>query len=365
MERKGIRNLLLIVICLGLVIGCVLLEAFVKKESQKKTLEQNTLLENSYHEEEVETGQESSGQILYEDEELICYEDRVFCRFLYHEEDIGRTAAIVEGILENCPVLEHVYVVPIPHRILLEAGYTEDKESYLKYMKQLSDQLPQKSVLVNTLSVLQEHSDEYIFFRTEDAWTTRGAYYGTEALCNELGFESIPLEQYYEYMYASFRGGLMLNENLSFTEDLEELRDQNYYYLLPDTPNMAEVMGEDSFGKKISYKKPIVTSSSRNLGAFIDSTYFRAIVEGKTKDTKKEGQYLLLLCDSVGRLLVPYLKDYYEGVYVVNINVDDEFYYDLNEIVEEYQISDVVFAQNAMEMGDSGYSKALNDFCKE
>ena len=72
-----------------------------------------------------------------------------------------------------------------------------------------------------------------------------------------------------------------------------------------------------------------------------------------------------MVCDSAGRLLVPYLKDYYDGVYVVNIKLDGEFYLDFNQIVEEYHISDVLYVQNTMEMGVSGYSKALNDFCEE
>ena len=63
--------------------------------------------------------------------------------------------------------------------------------------------------------------------------------------------------------------------------------------------------------------------------------------------------------------MVPYLKDYYEGVYVINMREEDELSHDLNEIVKEYHISDVLFAQSAMEMGVPGYSRALNDFCEE
>lgn len=365
MERKGIKYLFMILMSLGLVAGCIFLEVFLEKKSQKELEEQNDTLQGSYVEEETIIGQEWSDKILYEDEELVCYEDRAFSHFLSEEGNIEHTVAIVEGLLENCPALEQVYVLPVPHRVLVEEGYDEDKEAYVNYMEQISKKLPEKGVLVQTLPVLEAHKSEYIFFKTEDAWTARGAYYGMAALCDELGFESIPLEQYYEYMYASFRGGLMLNENLSFTEDLEELKDQNYYYLLPDAPNMAEVFAENSSGEKLSYKKPIVTSSARNLGAFIDSIYSRAIVEGTPQDAEKEGKYLLIICDNAGQLLVPYLKDYYDGVYVINIRKEDKLYEDLNEIVETYHISEVVFAQSAMEMGSRGYSKAVNPFCEE
>lgn len=362
MERKGIRSLLAAVLCLGLATGCIFLEAFVENRLQKMEADQNAGLNHQRNETEVETGQTLSEVILYEDEEIVCYEDRILCRFFYQEENTTRTAAMVKGMLDNCPALEHVYVLPVPYLVFLEEGYEEDKEAYLTYMEQLSLKLPEKAVLVDTLPVLEEHKNEYVFFRTEDAWTARGAYYGTEVLCDVLGLEQIPFEQYREYMYASFRGGLTLKDNLDFTQELEELQDQTYYYLLPDSVNMAEVMMEDSSGKKVSYKKPVVTSSARNLGSFIDSIHSRAIVEGEHRNAKKEGKYVLIVCDSAGRLLVPYLKDYYDGVYVINIRQDKEFYHDLCEIVEEYHISEVIFAQNAMEMGVPGYSRALNDF---
>lgn len=363
MAHKGMRYLLVILMGLGLVIGCVLLEALVGKKGQE-ALEQNDSSKVLEDGEVTKTGQELSKTILYEDEEFVCYEDRVISHFYYKEANTTRIATMVEGILEYCPDLNHVYVVPVPHRILVEEGYEEDKETYQKYMEQLFMQLPEKGILVPTLTVLENHKDEYIFFHTEDAWTARGAYYGTEALCNEMGLEPIPLEQYREYMYTSFRGGLVSKGNMDHVHD-EGLEDQTYYYLLPETSNMVEVVGEDNLGNKVTYKKPIITSSARNLGSFIQSIYTRAIVEGEPQNTKNEGKYLLVICDGAGRLMVPYLKDYYDGVYVINMREDDELYHDLNEIVKEYHISDVLFAQSAMEMGVPGYSRALNDFCEE
>lgn len=365
MEHKGIKSLLAIVLCIGLVAGCICLEAHEKNRLKKMETEQNAGLKNVENGAEVETGQTLSQVVLYEDEEIVCYEDRILCHFYYEEKNTDRIAAIVKGMLGQCPALEHVFVLPVPYQIFLEEGYEEEKDAYLKYMEQLSLKLPEKGVLVDTLPVLEAHKSEYIFFKTEDTWTARGAYYGMEVICKELGMEPIPLEQYYEYVYASFRGGLRLVEALDSIESIEELKDQIYYYLLPDSVNMVEVMEIDGLGNKVSYKKPVVTPSIRNLGSFIGSRYLRAIVEGEPQEANNEGKYLLVVCDSAGRLLVPYLKDYYDGVYVVNIKLDDELYQDLNQIVEEYHISDVLYVQNTMEIGVSGYSKALNDFCEE
>ena len=365
MEHKGITSLLAIVLCIGLVAGCISLESHEKNRMKQMEAEQNAGLKNEENGDEVAIGQTLSQEILYEDEEIICYEDRILCHFFYEEATIDRIAVLVKGMLEQCPALEHIYVLPIPYLTFLEEGYIEEKEAYLRYMEQLSLKLPEKGVLVDTLPILEAHKSEYIFYKTEDAWTARGAYYGTEAICNKMGMEPIPLEQYYEYMYISLRGGLRASERLDSIEEMDDLKDYIYYYLLPGSPNRAEVIEEDSLGNKVSYKKPVVTGYVRNLGAFIGSKCLRAIVEGEPRDANNEGKYLLVVCDSAGRLLVPYLKDYYDGVYVVNIKLDGEFYLDFNQIVEEYHISDVLYVQNTMEMGVSGYSKALNDFCEE
>lgn len=172
--------------------------------------------------------------------------------------------------------------------------------------------------------------------------------------------DCIPLNEYEEYVYNTFLGSLALEEDLRNYIPSDIPYDSLYYYLLPGTVDDAEVFDIDSIGKKVSYKKPLITSSGTNLGAFIEGGYTRAIVEGESHDKERADEKIMLICDESGKLLAPYLKDYYDGVYVVNIREDYEFIDDIQEIVEEHNISEMVIAQSVIEMGAKGHYRALS-----
>lgn len=297
---------------------------------------------------------------IYEDENYVCYYDRILRIQGCDIQNAGNISDIIAGLCELCPSIEKAYIIPIPHRIVVEAGYEEVKASYEQYMTALSEGLPEKAYLVDTMKALQEHSEEYIFFRTEDAWTARGAYYGMQELCKMMQRDCIPLNEYEEYVYNSFLGSLVLKEELSDYIQPDIQYDSLYYYLLPDAVDDIEVIDTDASGERVCYKKSLITNSGTNLGAFIDGGYTRAIVEGESYDKESPDEKILLICDGRGKLLAPYLKDYYDGVYVVNIREDYEFIDDIQKILDEYNISELVIAQSAIEMGAKGYYRALS-----
>lgn len=60
----------------------------------------------------------------------------------------------------------------------------------------LVDYIAENSPLeyIDTRSALIEHADEYIFYRTDHHWTTRGAYYGYRAAAEAMGFQPIDID---------------------------------------------------------------------------------------------------------------------------------------------------------------------------
>lgn len=365
MEKREIKYLLSIVIAVLFAIGCILTQGLLTQENPDATSMQNTMKKDLYNGYGLEIGTQLSDQIVYESEELVCYKDRVFRRFQYHVENADRVAAMAEGVLFRCPSIENVYVLPVPNNIFWETGNVNEEKQYQQFLDRISGNLPSRASLINVLPVLQEHREEYIFFRTDDSWTAKGAYYGMEEMCRVTGLKAIPLDQYEEYMYNSFTGSLALQEEIRNIENLFIPGDRTYYYLLPGSDNRVEIMDTDSSGKTICYKKPLITSSVADTGSFIAPVFTRAIVEGDTDNEKTKDSYILVVCDECGKMLVPYLKDYYDGVYVINIKEDDDFFTDIKQIVDAYHITEVVFSQNALKMGASGYYRALSDFCEK
>lgn len=366
MKKNGFKVTVTVIACVLLMIGCFFLEWLVKEHEAAEQVSAMTELrkENSDGPNE---GSDLSGVKRIENEEVVCYEDRAFYRFISKEDHVKNTLDMIKGVLVKCKKLEQVYVMPVPPRVLIEEGYAEDNVAYQNYINDLKQQMPKKSILLDVSDALIQHKDEAVFFRSENAWTCKGAYYGAQVFLNETQRECIPLEQYEEYVGEEFVGNMQFQKDISLldAEELALMRNPLYYYRLKNAGQRAEVILFDNNGAANTYKKPLFTPSAQNLSSVIDDEYDRAIVDGESVDGRKADKYLLLICDNAGKLLVPYLKDYYAGVYVINIYRDGFLYNDISTLLEEYQITEVLWSQNAMELGQDGYYRALYDFIKE
>ena len=175
MKRLGIKNLLVIVVGIFLAVVCIFLDAYVTKQKKEEELRQNQIAKEYVKEEMPEAEKAMLGTILYEDEEVVCYVDRAFLRFRYLESDVTRVRKLVDGMLQACPSIEKVCVVPVPHRVFIEEGYEEDKKAYERYLQSLSFGMPAKGVVVNVLSEIQQHKDEDVFYRSANSWSPTGA----------------------------------------------------------------------------------------------------------------------------------------------------------------------------------------------
>lgn len=366
MKHKGFRVLIIVIACILLIIGFYGLERMLK-EAEPLEVAAAPSSQKVYNNYGLPVGTELSQVKLLENDNVVCYEDRAFYRFHYEEENAENATAIVQGLLECCPNLEQIYVMPVPPRILAEEGYQADAAQYQTYIEKLGYRMPGKCTVLDVSENVAAHKEEYIFYRTEDAWTSRGAYYGAQVFLEETGRAVVPLEQYEEYIGNQFEGSMKFHEDIDALEyeGLFSVNNPLVYYWLKDSPDRVEIILFDDDGKKQGYKKALFTPSSVNLSSIIESDYARAVVEGKSMDGKKLDEYLLLIGDRKGKLLVPYLKDYYAGIIVIKISEDPFLYDDINTLIKEYNIKEVLWAQNSLELAKTGYYRALYYFKKE
>ena len=73
---------------------------------------------------------------------------------------------------------------------------------------------------------------------------------------------------------------------------------------------------------------------------------------------------MVLVTDSVGKLLAPYLSEIYQWVYVVNVEKDRAFRQDLPGMLEEIGADTVIYAASETRMGNRSYMRALNPFIR-
>ena len=308
-----------------------------------------------------------SGQILVESEEQVIYTDRILKLGKLQKEQIPYTAGMAGALAEKTGC--EIYVMPVPERVALEEGYEKEKEDYSGWIAELQEALPEGTVLLDPFPELEKHPDEYLYFRTENNWTMRGAFYGAQAVLRALGMEEENLTAYREYAFGNFDGNLMRGAVKNCTDDsMKDLiqsmeRDVFYIYINGANPNREELTLESRSGEIRTVKRPAIQFNSSGSNAVIASDYEHSVVEGRGKENR-EGN-LLLIADPRGKMMISVLSEVFDQVYVSNIYEDSDFAQNLEKTIQEHDIEVILWAQDSVEMGRSSYMKALNPLLQE
>lgn len=220
--------------------------------------------------------------------------------------------------------------------IMVEQKYMEqlmcsDQEAALDYvLSKMNDNV----VKVDMFHRLVEHNDEYLYFRTDHHWTALGAYYAYQEICATLGMEAAALENFEVWDQGEFTGTLYFE-----CAKRDKLRiDTCYAYNPPG--NLTTYITDDKYG---TFETQVLTDMS-NAGTHAKYYVFiygdNALTEITNHDIP-EGKSCVVVKDSFGNPLVPFLTQNYHKVYALDFRHYDEM--NLQEFVEAYEIDDVIF----------------------
>ncbi len=247
--------------------------------------------------------------------------------------------AAVNGIGATLPEGTSAYLLMVPTQIEF------DTSEYAK----LSD--GQKATIdavygalngvtgVSVYELLKEHTDEYIYFRTDHHWTQRGAHYGYTALMNAMGEEPIPLSDMEWQSIDGFLGYLFAQANLP---ELEQYADKIEYFIPGENYDVEAKIIE--FGEIVEYKTKIYFTPDvggyNNYGIFMGSDHPFARVTTNVKN----GKTALVIKDSYANALLPFLTSHYETIVVVDPR---SYFGTLADIYSEYDVDDVIIINYA------------------
>ena len=331
----------------------------------------NTMKKDYYNGYGLEGDMQLSNEVIFEDEEVVCYSDRLLKKFSYDEKNTIHLSHALEGLLETCQEEKLVMVMPVPPRIITEDGWSEQQDAYHKYIKNMESSLPGNVKLIDISTKLQDHKEEYIFFRTEASWTARGAYYAMEVLGDEMGIDTLKLEDYEEYMYKTFLGTQSLltaevyKDNPEYFSCIQNfVYDPTFYYQLPAGKNLVEIIRNDE-GIDYHTKQRMISVTKGGINTFVGGEWDRAIVEGDGRDVAVGEQGIILVCDDRCTMIAPFIANYYKQVYLIDVVEYEDFSIKVNNIMNKYNVCNIILVQDCQTLGDISYSGALNGFANK
>jgi hypothetical protein len=184
---------------------------------------------------------------------------------------------------------------------------------------------------VDAHSELSKHTREYIYFNTDHHWTGRGAYYAYVAFCRSAGIKPYPLDSLERrQVNKSFLGSLYA---ITLDKRLRKSRDSVEYFRLP-IPTRTFRWNKESG----SYEFSRLFVNAHNYTNFIGGDHPMMRIESDVNSDK-----ILVIKDSYGNAVVPFLALHYGTVYVM-----DYRYFDMNvrNFVRDYGITALMFLNN-------------------
>ena len=251
-------------------------------------------------------------------------------------ENCERYAAAVNKAAAALPGVK-VYSMVIPTSS--EFYVPEDITGFTSSQKEKIDHTADKLsgvANVDVYSALKAHTDEYIYTRTDHHWQPLGAYYAAEVFAKAAGVADkfADISEYKKVTKEGYMGSLY---NYSKSEKLNSDPEPFTMYISPNDSALKTTYYDTSFqnGKESDL------FVSRDAGAYYCSFLGSDDRIAKIETDCANGKTLVVMKESYGNGLIPFLTQCYQTIYVCDVR-----YFDLNAIqfCKDVNADDLLFA---------------------
>ena len=257
----------------------------------------------------------------------------------FHESSNEQTDDKVLAINEFKKLHENTNVsfmlIPTAAEILKEKlPRNAPVDSELEFMNYIQGNLNSNIKFISPYNALYENRDQYLYYRTDHHWTTKGAYIAYVEFCKTAGIEPKNEEEFNIQLVANdFYGSLTSKIGQKSGEG------DNINVYIPKE-NSEVVVNYVSEQRR--------SSSLYNSASLDEKDKYQVFTSGNHPhinikslgDPKKK---LLLIKDSYANSFLPFLTAHYGEIDVIDLR-----YYmdDVNKLMEEKGITDVLFLYN-------------------
>lgn len=193
---------------------------------------------------------------------------------------------------------------------------------------------------IDIYHVLMNQNREYIFYRTDHHWTSRGAYYAYCEAGKAMGFTALGMEDFnVERVTDSFYGTLYSKSGMKFIE--------------PDSIELYKPLKE--IYVRVEYMDTGTSSSSLYEIKHLDKKdKYSVFLDGNHALTRittnaGTGRRLAILKDSYAHSLVPFLASHYDEIHMIDLRY---FNLEVKEYIEQHDLKEVLLIYNALSFSE-------------
>lgn len=184
--------------------------------------------------------------------------------------------------------------------------------------------------VIDALGALREHAAEEIYYTTDHHWTTLGAFYGYQAMCEAFGLEAADPEAYERHAVSGdFYGTLQAKVNIPMEADRIEI-----FTRAQEAEHPVRFVYEEKEAASCYFPDRLATRDA--YAFFLDGNYPLVEIAGDGPADRS----ILLIKDSYANCFAPFLTRDYGTIWLL-----DRRYYrgDTAELVREYAPTDVLY----------------------
>jgi hypothetical protein len=251
------------------------------------------------------------------------------------EETDGKVLAVNEFVKTHENINTHFMLIPTAAEILKEKlpkyAPVDNQLEYINYIKGI---LNPSIKFINTYDALINNKDEYIYYKTDHHWTSKGAYIGYVEFCKTIGVEPKKEED--------FQGELVANDFYgSLTSKIGDRRGNPDHINIYAPKENGEIV--------VNYIAEQKRSTSLYNNESLDKKDKYEVFTGgnhphiNIKSLGDTDKKLLVIKDSYANSFLPFLTSHYGEIDVVDLR-----YYmdDIEELIKAQGITDILFLYN-------------------
>lgn len=204
----------------------------------------------------------------------------------------------------------------------------------LVYINKMKKSVNKDIKFINVYDTLYSHKDEYIFYRTDHHWTTKGAYLAYKQLITNMGIKPHK-EDYFniDKITDDFYGSLYSKSGFRNIE--------------PDTIQLYRPKKDEGIRVEYVNEKKVIDSiynldnlrKKDKYTIFLDGNYPLIKINSNIDNKEK----LLIIKDSYANSIIPFLTGHFNEIYVVDLRYYDD---NIEPLIKNNKIDSVLILYN-------------------